>query len=118
MHCASVGFVLHWILISGSVLDDGVENIASCSSTLSTPTVRLSRKELRDIAGSNDRLAELHAAGTVSKQQRLPLNFPCEADIPKEICPVVRFEPVSQDATTAGKGLALTSSFATFCMPS
>ena len=34
MHCASVGLVLHWIWIKGSVLNAGVKNLASVSSTL------------------------------------------------------------------------------------
>ena len=76
LHCASVGLVLHWILINCSVLHDGVvegklgrENPGNkCTpesgpSTLILPTVKLSRKELQGISGSYDCLDELHAAG-------------------------------------------------------
>ena len=63
LHCASVGLVLHWILIKGSILNDGVKNLASISSALDAPSVKLSRKELWDIAVSSDRLVELHAGG-------------------------------------------------------
>ena len=101
MHCASVGLVLHWILINGSVLNDGGGNLASGSSPLGAPSVRLYRKELRDIAGSDDRLNQLHAAGKLLKQQLLYLNFPVDADVPNETCSVGPPEPVSQDATTA-----------------
>ena len=71
MHCASVGLVLHWILVNGRVLSDHAGNLASGPSSLCAPAARLSRRELRDITCSHDRLVELHAAGKLSKQQLL-----------------------------------------------
>ena len=42
MHCASVGLVLHWILIKGSILNDGAKNLAPISPVLDAPNVELS----------------------------------------------------------------------------
>ena len=99
MHCASVGLVLHWILIKGSVLNNGVSNFASVPSPLGAPSVKLSRKELRDIAVSGGRLLELHAAGKLSQQQLLYLKFPVDADVPNETCPAGPPEQVCRDST-------------------
>ena len=66
IHCASVGLVLHWILIKGNILNDRVKDHASISCALDATSVKLSRKELRNIAVSNDRLVELHAVETTT----------------------------------------------------
>ena len=99
MHCASVGLVLHWILIRGSLLNNGVGNLASMPSPLGAPSVKLSRKELRDVAVSGDRLLELRAAGKLSQQQLLYLKFPVDAVVPNETCAAGPPEQISRDST-------------------
>ena len=102
MHWASVGLVLHWILIKGRMLNDGVENLASVPSTLGDPSVKLSRKERRDIAMSNDRLVELHATGKLSKQQLLFLKLPVDADVSNGFCAAGQPDQDNHGSTTAG----------------
>ena len=98
------GIVVHDGVAEGKLgREDPGQNCTpeSGPSALITPTVKLSRKELRDISGSYDRLDERHAAGKSSKQQLLYLNFPLEPDVPKETCPVVPRELVIRDAVIA-----------------
>ena len=85
-----------------SILNYRARDLASVSGALDAPSVKLSRKELPDIAVSNDRLVELHAAGKLSKQQLLYLKLPVDADVPNEVCATDQPNQVIQDSTTAG----------------
>ena len=101
MHCASVGLVLHWILIKGSIVGDG----SSCPSpsllALDAHSVKLSRQKLGDFAVSDDRLIELHAENKLSKEQLLYLKFPIDDEAPAQVHPEKTHGQVSQGSTAA-----------------
>ena len=101
MHCASVGLVLHWILIKGSILGDGSTGPSPSYPALDAHSVKLSRQKLRDVAVSGDRLIELHAENKLSREQLLYLKFPIDGEAPAQVHPEKAHDQVSEGSTAA-----------------
>ena len=101
MHCASVGLVLHWILIKGSILGDGSSGPSPIYPALDAHSVKLSRQKLGDVAVSGDRLIKLHAENKLSMEQLLYLKFPVDGEAPTQVHPTKTHDQVSEGSTAA-----------------